>query len=280
MAMQPSQPQTPGVAPMTPPNPAFGAGTAQSRPSVQPGQSGALPQTQPAPMPQQPSVTPLGYGQQAAIQPGHDLRNQTIAPGQESNRFGLAKQYLDTYSQQQLPQFQSQLRSAIQGRAALGGLGSGMLNTDVGNLDLAQQRDYNAHAQNFLTDALGNQINDNANQRQELRGERGYENGLEDQGYNRARQGMYDQDYLTNSSFNRGLEQAQFGYGGNPAGAQAAAGDYYGQQSANAGNALSGMIQNSQLLKALGMGGLNQSSPAPQSGITPEVLQSLGGIIP
>jgi hypothetical protein len=102
------------------------------------------------------------------------LRGQTILPGNEPNRLDIANRELKNYEDQALPAFRNKLRSTYQNNAALGRNGSGMLSTDVGNLDLAEQNAYNAKKTSLLDAAFGDTIGDNRNNRDEYRTERGH----------------------------------------------------------------------------------------------------------
>lgn len=242
--------------------------TGAGGPTAQPVASGAaMPAATPASTPL-PQTTTLGYGTLGKIDPNNDLRSQVIAPGAESNRADLAKSYLDTWSQNELPQFRAALRGTYQDNAALGRTGSGMLRTDVGNLDLAEQQKYNTAASNFFTDALGNQITDNANQRAELRGERAYQTSAEQSAADRARQGILDSDYLTNSRFGRAATQTQLGMAGNPAGVIAGAAADAGNRAAagarSVGDALGSSTYADLLRKILAQqGGVKPTGTVP-----------------
>ena len=202
--------------------------------------------------------TTLGYGQTAQFGPGNDLQSTQILPGQESNRFDLARQALDTYAQQQLPQFRAQVRDTIGNNAAMGRLGSGMLNTSLGNLDLAQQQDYNNMSSNLLNTALGNQITDNANQRNELRAERDYQTQQGNTAFGQGLQSAELGDALTNSAFGRALQQEQAGYAENPANTSLLLSSIFGNQAGQAGQALSGLINSTTQNNALNNSGLSQ----------------------
>jgi hypothetical protein len=228
-----------------------GAGGPSATPA---GIDAALPSVVPSapastPLPATP--TKLGYGTSTTIDPNNDLRSQVIAPGTESSRADLAKTYLDMWSQNELPQFRAALRGTIGNNAALGRLGSGMLRTDVGNLDLAEQQKYNTAAGNFMTDALGAQITDNANQRAELRGERSYQTSAEQAAADRARQQLLDQDYLTNSRFGRSATALQLGTAGNPSGAVGQAASDAGARAAAGASAVGSALGSSNYLDLL-----------------------------
>jgi hypothetical protein len=180
----------------------------------------------------------------AGINPSSDLRNTTIAPTDAVDRFGLVNDRLKNYDATALPQFQANIRGLVGKNAALGRTGSGMLNTDLGNETLAAENARNSYFGNLLTDATQGTIADAANNRAELRGERGYQTGQEQSAYDRARQGVFDTDALTNSKFGRDLATTQVGYQNNPASllAQLSAiiSGQGGQTAAGAGSSIAG----------------------------------------
>jgi hypothetical protein len=173
----------------------------------------------------------------STINPDADLRSQSILPTNDVNRMDIANRELKNYEDQALPEFRNKLRNTFQNNAALGRNGSGMLRTDVGNLDLAEQNAYNAKKTSLLDAALGDTIGDARNNRDEYRTERGYQNGLEDQAYNRGVQGLTLDDYLTNSAFNRADRQNSAGQAGNPAQMQMILSQIFGNQASSAGQA-------------------------------------------
>lgn len=143
-----------------------------------------------------------------AIDPTNDLRNKAITPTNDVNRYDLVNQRLKNYEATQLPQYQANVRGIVQNNAAMGRVGSGMLNTSLGNEALAAENARNAYFGDLLTNATEGTITDAANNRAELRGERGYQNALEDQAYSRARQQRLDQEDILNSQFARGATRA------------------------------------------------------------------------
>lgn len=197
------------------------------------------------------------------IDPSNDLRNKTIAPGAADprltdrqqmsdaalkdvakvDRYELAKSKFDEFAKSTEGDYLLNNRLATQRAAAGGRLGSGMLRTDYGNLDLARSRDLQGARDRFLNEALEGSIADSFGKsrvlqdaegdlvsrgradRDELRGERGYENELENQAFGRRRQQMLDENMLTDSSFDRDMRRAEFADRGNPGYAEMEAGN-------------------------------------------------------
>jgi hypothetical protein len=84
------------------------------------------------------------------------------------DRVALAKQMFDTFQQQTDPSYQLAIRQATQKGAATGGLGSGQLRTDYGNLALARTRDLQGKQQELIQQAISDSINDALNKQARL----------------------------------------------------------------------------------------------------------------
>jgi hypothetical protein len=140
----------------------------------------------------------------------------------------------------------------------------------------------------ILSGLEGQQYAEGANDQNALRTERGYQNGMEQQAYDRGVQGLTLQDQLTNSAFNRGTTQEQMGEANNPAQTQMLLSGVYGQQASQAGNALGGLVQsttaNNAVKGAYGQPVDSQPSMPPISGSQlPQIPGSLfpqsGGVL-
>lgn len=180
----------------------------------------AMPQTlqgptaTPAPPPAPPMQVP--YASVSAINPQNDLRGTQIAPT-SVNRLQFAKDKFAQFQSDLAPQIEAQRRGLLKNGAAMGRIGSGMLRTSFGDLASELNRQSLNEQNRLFTGAAESSVNDDANARNELRGERTYQNAMEGDAFNRARQERMDQEDLLNSSFGRALQRGQFGYGGNPA---------------------------------------------------------------
>ena len=279
---------TPALAPMTPPTQtsvtaapaqpaAPAAASAPGTPSVMPATQSFGPGNDLRSTQINPTATPRLTGTQGLV----DQTANKLATGPD--RFNLAQDRFKTFSEQTDPAFQASLRSATQKAAANGGIGSGMLSTDYGNLELARERELRGERDTLFNTALegtigdtranlgllsgleGQEYGEGAQDRNELRGERGYQTGLEDQAYQRGVQGLTLEDALTNSAFGRGERQYQTGMGGNPAQMQMLLSQLYGQQGEQAGTALSNLIGSTtenNILKTI----YGQGQPAPAGG--------------
>lgn len=86
------------------------------------------------------------------------------------DRMALAKQALGDFKTNRDAQFEFDRRKVLGNNAALGRIGSGYLNTDYGNLELARERDYNTFENQLIRDATEGSINDQFNKVNALSG--------------------------------------------------------------------------------------------------------------
>jgi hypothetical protein len=169
------------------------------------------------------------------VDPNNDLRGQQIAPSNGVDRFSIAKSRMSDWLANELPQFQHELRNHIQGGAALGRLGSGMLRTDVGNLDLAEQQKANAMQRSFLQDALEGTIGDARSNRDELRRERDYQTGQQQTAFQQEVIRQQLQEALKSGDFSRAIQLLSAGSSGNPGDMAMMLAQLYGNQAGAAG---------------------------------------------
>ena len=165
------------------------------------------------------------------------MRGSSILPTDQVDRQKLAESRFNTFNQATDPAYQASLRSATQRGAASGTMGSGMLNTDYGNLALQRGRDLDSQKSMLMQNALEGSIGDSRNNRDEYRGERGYQNGLENQGYNRGMNALDQEDRLTNSAYGRASGNFSAGTQNNPANYQMLLSQIYGKNATTAGSA-------------------------------------------
>ncbi len=174
---------------------------------------------------------------------GTDLTSQLITPGAGADRLALANKYQTNWQNQTNPQFQADLRDAMRRAAGGGAIGSGALNTSLG--DITGQRDIqrNAAMSNFLTNAEGGSIEDAFRK-----------TGIaqQQQGFQAGQQG---------TAFNQAMQQAMFGEGGDPTQLLLQLSQMYGNQAAGAGAGVNQLIagnsglsqqQLQQLIAAIG----------------------------
>jgi len=175
------------------------------------------------------------------------------------DRTNLARQQFEDFLSQGGTEFDRRVREITQRAAAGGRTGSGMYGSDLVDTTTAFNRDaqYEANrlASNLanatrddqfrMVDTLagleGQSYNQGFNDRNELRGERGYQYGLSQDALKNAERQRLVEEELLNSSFGRDEKRIddliRLGYMNNPAGAYGAAGatgnaqaDAYSQQ--------------------------------------------------
>lgn len=181
-------------------------------------------------------VNPVASGRTGDTMSAVDAARNALAGG--PNRSDLAAQYIDQWNQRTQPQFQHDLTDATKYAAANGRIGSGMLTNAYG--DIVAQRDAARQVaqQGFATDALGGTIQDRLNNlgalsglegqqygqdaanRNEVRGERGYQQGLSQQSFQNDAQRLALEEALTQGSYGRDSDRLnqliQLGYMNNP----------------------------------------------------------------
>lgn len=165
-----------------------------------------------------------GIDNTQAITPGSDLIDQAVLPGSDVDRFALAQKRLADFRAARQPQHDSNVRKILDTNAGLGRLGSGMLNTDVGNEANAFEQQQTDMENNLLSNAIEGTIGDARSNRAELRGERGYQGGLENQAYGRGVDQYKMEQDAQGTAFDQAMRRAQFGEQGNPSGVDILAG--------------------------------------------------------
>jgi hypothetical protein len=119
------------------------------------------------------------------------------------DRFKLAQDKFNQFAEETAPEYEFANRVATSRNAAKGRMGSGMLRTDYGNLDLARARDLDLQKKKVFTEALEGSIGDSfkkadvlqgaerdltdqeLSEREEARGERGYSDSFREGNLNR-----------------------------------------------------------------------------------------------
>lgn len=173
------------------------------------------------------TTQPGGLSNTPQIQAGtpSDLTSTAVLPGSDVDRFALAQKRLSDFRAANDPVHDARTRKIIENNgAALGRLGSGMLNTDVGNEQDAYNREQSDLSNRLLSDAIEGTIGDARSNRNELRGERGYQGDLERQAYGRSVDEYKLGQDADARAFDEAMRRAQFGDTGNPSGLDVAAG--------------------------------------------------------
>lgn len=162
------------------------------------------------------------YGNISSFGPSGDLRDKQILPGQGADRFGIAQQRYNQFLQDSAPGDFDSIRAVGQRAGASGTLGSGMEARGFADTGRAIAQAQGSARNRFLGDALEGTIQDQANQRQEFRTERGYQGDTNQQSINNSRQAQLDSDYLTGTAFDRDYRHtgqvADIGFRNNPSG--------------------------------------------------------------
>lgn len=195
------------------------------------------------------------------------LQRMTSGP----NRFDIAKQYWDEFQKETQGDYDRSFTDARNEAAAHGRLKSGILTNTYGDLAERRGRDLDVARSRYLTDALQGTIGDTRNQladvtgvegqaygegvgnRNEMRGERGYQQGLAEQALIRRIMQQAAESGLDTNAFNQAIAQWQAGQANNPTGALETG-------AAQAGNEAAGQSQDVEellrmLLARMGSGG-------------------------
>jgi hypothetical protein len=229
--------------------------------------------------------------------PGNDLQYQQINPAASDrlkqyqdqllsyskgladtpDRGELAKQAWEQEAAATEPQYQQDLRAVGEKNAALGRIGSGITTSELGDVSLQREKYLGNLQKQLATEAAGQTLQDRLNrlgagqglegqtaaeeaaQRAEVRGERGYQHEVAQEPFQQELQRRAMEDALQNSAFNRQLSAAQLGLTGS---------ELYGQQ-AEQGSQTSGDLLNQlaleDYLNKYGGGGAQPQGSSPFS---------------
>lgn len=116
------------------------------------------------------AVDPTTSDRLKSLQSLVDQSTQSLA-GVDRNKLALDQFNTDATATD--PAYQLSLRQAAQRASAAGGLKSGQLRTDYGNLDLARERDLDTLRQKYMQQALSDSVNDQFQKQSALTGEEG-----------------------------------------------------------------------------------------------------------
>lgn len=180
----------------------------------------------PAAAPAEYSPTGLNFG------PGHDFQSSVIAPPAGApDRVAMAKDTLANFDKATADQQRQDYRDVGQQASALGRLGMGQTAQDVQEVGRKHLTDRATLETQLAASTSDQAIQDAANNRGELRTERGYQTGQAQTALDRAVQQQQLEEAIRNGTFQRGTTLAELGASGNPAYAKlasAAAGDTSG----------------------------------------------------
>lgn len=236
--------------------------------SPQVSSTGAGSPLPPPPTPSlQPAGIPIANGVNAsATDPNNNLTGQTILPGQQADRFALAKSNLANFASASDPYYQKSLLDAQKSAGASGQLGSGQLRTSLG--DLAYNRDLQLGAQgtSFLNDALNNSVDDAYKNIGVAQQQQGFQAGQQQTAFGQGTTQAELQNELLNGATNRASTQLTQGNAGNPADTSLILSQLFGNQASQGQNAVSGLIS----------GTVNKNA---QNATTSQLQQLLGGML-
>lgn len=166
----PASSVSPTVSPSATPSPAgqpnAPASTASSSPVPAPAASSPNTPVQPSQAPTtDANGLPATSGAMSAVNltpttPSNALTNFTISPGALADRYSTAKTQYDDWVTQTDPQFQAANRDALRYAAAGGTIGSGQLNTSLGDIQLNRENAMRSSRDTFLGNALNASIDD------------------------------------------------------------------------------------------------------------------------
>ena len=176
--------------------------------------------------------------------PNNPLTSQTIDFGDLADRFKVAQSELENWNKTSDPQFQADLRDAMRKAAAGGALGSGMLQTSLGDITANRELQRQGMGTSFLNNALTGSIQDAKDRAALAERQQGFQADQQRTAFGQGVTEAQLNEALTNGAFQRALQQLVAGSNGNPADIQLALSSIFGNQGANASNALGGLIQN------------------------------------
>lgn len=192
--------------------------------------------------------------------PNNPLTAQTLSVGDTTDPVKQAMAAWDTFRQSTDPQYQAALRDANRMAAAGGAIGSGALNTSLGDIASTRANALDTARQSLLENALGTKN----------------ENAYRDVGIAQQQQGFQNQQQQ--QAFGNALQQLLAGSSGDPSQIMLALAGLYGGQATAGGQAAAGLGASkagnqstgsvlAQLLGSLGGGGSGGGSSAAPSGI-------------
>lgn len=200
------------------------------------------------------------------------------------DRTELAAQALQLLRERTAPQYAADQRAIGQSAAKFGRIGAGMTTNELTDLNLTRERDLDRTSRELANTAAGQTMSDRLARlgalgglesqqfgqgqagRDELRGERSYQNQTDQQARDDERQRLLLEDQLLNSQFGREQSRAsllgQLGFGQDPTGALMGQGGYYGDMANQSGAGASDLLQLWAQQQAAG-GAPAATAPAP-----------------
>jgi hypothetical protein len=187
-------------------------------------------------------ASPAGNVSTTPYTADQNLIDQTISRAPTADRFKIAQDQYDASVAAGEPAYQANLRDAMRKAAAGGALGSGMLNTSLGDIVTNRDTANRTNRTNFMDDALKGTIADSFGDTNIAQQQQGFEKGVSDTAFNENASATQLQDTLQNSSFGRALQALLAGSSGNPADTSLILSQIFGNQATGASSALGGLI--------------------------------------
>lgn len=206
-----------------------------------------------------------------ATDPNNPLTNQTLSVGNTADPVQQALAAWQTFQQATDPQYKASLRDAVRMASSGGAIGSGALNTSIGDIASTRANALDTARQSLLENALGTKN----------------ENAYRDVGIAQQQQGFQNQQQT--QAFNQALQQLLAGSSGDPSQIMLALSQLYGGQASAGSAAAAGLGANkangqstgsalAQLLGSLGGGGNSGAGSATPSGIDEILARGIPGI--
>ncbi len=216
----------------------------------------------------QPSASGMGNVAQTAVTPENALTNSMLARAPGADRFKIAQDQYKAAEEASAPQYEADLRQAMRKAAAGGALGSGMLQTGIG--DIAQNRDIanRTNRTNLLSEALKGTIGDQFQDVGIAQQQQGFQKGQQEQAFGNEVTQASLQEALKSGDFNRALQMLTAGSTNNPSDTALALSQIFGGQSSAAGASLAQLLSGMGQKKATG-------TPPSSGGLPPGMLDWL-----
>lgn len=181
-----------------------------------------------------PGVTPTD--------PNNSLLNQTIGAPTQNDPYQIAQQQWDAFQKATNPTYEASLRDAVRQAAGAGAIGSGQLNTSLGDLANNRATQLDSQRQSLLANALTT-ANENAYRNVGIaQQQQGFQQGQQQTAFNQGITQTQLEDALKNSALGRALEQFTAGNSNDPTSLLLALSGIFGNAGSQAGNALGGLI--------------------------------------
>ena len=206
---------------------------------VPPSTAPALPSAGPS---AQPTASGMGNVAQSAVTPENALTNSMLARAPGADRFQIAQDQYKAAEEASAPQYEADLRQAMRKAAAGGALGSGMLQTSIG--DIAQNRDIanRSNRTNLLSEALKGTIGDQFQDVGIAQQQQGFQKSQQEQAFGNEVTKTSLQEALKSGDFNRALQMLTAGSTNNPSDTALALSQIFGGQASSAGASLAALL--------------------------------------